>query len=102
MNQQDVHALQRGKRRELLDVLAEQPAGTTGLARRLDPSKNYIACRWDYHQTPRAFLQGATVRVTANGKSIDCRPVDYGPGVSTNRIDPDLAAMIARYSINWD
>src|SRR5215831_7850460 len=28
--------------------LDEQPIGTTGLARRLDPDVYYIACRWDY------------------------------------------------------
>ena len=28
--------------------LPEQPPGTTGLARRLNPSSFYIACRWNY------------------------------------------------------
>jgi len=67
-------------------LLPEQPAASTGLARQLDPSSLYIACRWDYGQTPRAFLQAANVRVTANGKTIVCRPVDWGPNVNTRRI----------------
>ena len=36
--------------------LPEQPSGTTGLARRLDPDVFYIACRWDYQKTPRDML----------------------------------------------
>jgi hypothetical protein len=38
-------------------LLPTQPPGTTGLARRLNPSKFYIACRWDYSKTPAAALQ---------------------------------------------
>jgi hypothetical protein len=30
--------------------LPQQPAGTTGLARRLDPARPYIACRWNYDE----------------------------------------------------
>lgn len=66
--------------------LAEQPAGTTGLARRLDPSAHFIAMRWDYKVTPRAWLQGITVKVAANGKSFDARPIDWGPAARTGRI----------------
>ena len=34
------------------------PARThhTGLARRLNPFVHYIACRWDYNETPKATL----------------------------------------------
>src|SRR5262249_43925534 len=28
--------------------LPSQPAGTTGLARRLNPYTHFVACRWDY------------------------------------------------------
>src|SRR5437879_1874515 len=45
--------------------LAAQPAGTTGLARRLDPDAKYLACRWDYSVTPRNFLKQNTVTVSA-------------------------------------
>ena len=34
--------------------LPYQPEGTTGLARRLNPHIHYIACRWDYDETPQA------------------------------------------------
>lgn len=66
--------------------LAEQPAGTTGLARRLDPSKPFIAMRWDYAVTPRAWLQQHTVKVSANGKTLDAQPIDWGPNEHTGRI----------------
>jgi uncharacterized protein (TIGR02594 family) len=65
--------------------LPEQPPGTTGLARRLDPSKLYIACRWDYAKTPKAYLRTIAVQVTANGKTINCRPADWGPNGRTDR-----------------
>jgi len=77
--------------------LTAQPAGTTGLARRLDPKSHYIACRWDYSETPRAYLQGISVTVTnpKNGKSLAARPIDWGPNERTTRIadlSPGLAA----------
>ena len=51
------------------------------LARRLDPQAPYIACRWDYDQTPKDYLRDILVRVTnpANGRSVQCSPVDWGP-----------------------
>src|SRR4029077_11054461 len=36
--------------------LDEQPYGTTGLARRLNPDKFYIACRWNYDLTSKEDL----------------------------------------------
>jgi hypothetical protein len=77
--------------------MVEQPPGTTGLARRLNPDSNYIACRWDYKQTSRTYLQGIMVKVTANGKTLNARPIDWGPAASTNRIcdmSPGLAAAL--------
>src|SRR5258708_1364697 len=46
--------------------LSEQPAETTGLARRLNPEAHYIACRWDYTVTPKDFLRRIKVKVSAN------------------------------------
>ena len=66
--------------------LATQPAGTTGTARRLNPDAKYIACRWDYNVTPKTFLKMITVKVSANEKTFDARPVDWGPNVKTGRI----------------
>jgi hypothetical protein len=74
--------------------LDAQPQGTTGLARRLNPAFNYLACRWDYSVTPQDFLRGATVTVSANGKSVTASPADWGPNVSTGRI-ADLSAGLA-------
>jgi hypothetical protein len=77
--------------------LQAQPPGTTGLARRLNPSANYLACRWDYSATPKDFLRKIKVQVSANGKSVEARPVDFGPNESTGRItdlSPGLATAL--------
>jgi N-acetylmuramoyl-L-alanine amidase len=67
--------------------LPQQPPGTTGLARRLDPQVAYIACRWDYDVTPKTMLDGPDAAlVSANGKSILCRPADWGPNENTGRV----------------
>jgi hypothetical protein len=80
-----------------LDIfLPEQPTGSTGLARRLDPDANYLACRWDYDVTSKDFLRGIKVKVTnpANGRSADARPVDFGPAEFTDRV-ADLSPGLA-------
>jgi len=74
-----------------------QPAGTTGAARRLNPCARYIAMRWDYARHPRAFLRGVKVRVTANGKTLEAQPVDWGPNEDTERaadLSPGLLAEL--------
>jgi hypothetical protein len=76
--------------------LRTQPPGTTGLARRLDPDAFYLAMRWDYTLTPRSYLRSILCKVEANGKTILCRPVDWGPNESTNRI-ADLSPGAASY-----
>jgi hypothetical protein len=80
--------------------LPQQPPGTTGLARRLNPDKFYIACRWDYKLTPKRFLRQSMVRVTnlLDGKTAQAKPVDWGPNVKTKRVadlSPGLAAALA-------
>lgn len=57
-----------------------QPSGTTGLARRLNVNAFYVACRWDYGQTPRAILRYSLCKVSANGVARFAQPVDFGPG----------------------
>jgi len=79
--------------------LDEQPAGTTGLGRRLDPSAYYLACRWAYGETPRSFLRTAKVRVSnpRTGRSATAQPVDWGPNERTGRVadlSPGLAAFL--------
>jgi hypothetical protein len=77
--------------------LSLQPRGTTGLARRLDPSSYYIAMRWDYDVTSRSYLQSIRVDVSANGKRHLARPIDWGPAEDTGRIcdlSPGLAEAL--------
>jgi N-acetylmuramoyl-L-alanine amidase len=77
--------------------LAEQPEGTTGLARRLDPDIYYVACRWDYDTTPKDMLaesgQRALVIAKKTGKKFKAWPADWGPHEDTGRaadISPGL------------
>ena len=68
--------------------LDKQPPNTTGLARRLNPAVNYIACRWDYDIYPKPSLleHMALVRSPKTGKEIMCYPADWGPNQSTDRV----------------
>lgn len=68
--------------------LEQQPEGTTGLARRLDPKAMYLACRWDYKMTPKDYLRNTKVRVTnpKNKKFAEASPVDFGPNARTGRV----------------
>jgi N-acetylmuramoyl-L-alanine amidase len=68
--------------------LSYQPEGTTGLARRLNPHAHYIACRWDYDETPAFMLleEMALVTATKTGKSLKCYPADWGPNENTGRV----------------
>ncbi len=78
--------------------LSPSAAGAPGWGRRLNPDKFYIACRWDYSQTPKAFLRTAqiTVQDPTNGRSAQARAVDWGPNVGTHRV-ADLSPGLARY-----
>jgi hypothetical protein len=62
--------------------LPVQPAGTTGLARRLNPRAFYLAMRWDYARWPKLFLRKTVVKLSnpANDLYVFARPVDFGPG----------------------
>ncbi len=80
-------------------LLSRSQAGAPGLARRLDPNKPYVACRWDYTKTPKAVLRNSVVEVEAlkNGKKATARPMDWGPNVSTRRaadLSPGLAKQL--------
>src|SRR5262245_56986086 len=83
--------------------LPEQPPGTTGLARRLDPETFYIACRWDYDETPREMLleYGALVRAKKTGKSFVAAPADWGPGIE-DRIADISPGLMAALGIETD
>jgi hypothetical protein len=62
--------------------LPQQPEGTTGLARRLNPRAFYVAMRWDYTRWPKTALRNALVKLTnpESGLHVFARPVDFGPG----------------------
>ncbi len=84
--------------------LSESAARASGWGRRLNPEKFYIACRWDYSLTPKAFLRTAqiTVQDPTNGRSAQARVVDWGPNEATGRI-ADLSPGLARFlAINTD
>jgi N-acetylmuramoyl-L-alanine amidase len=68
--------------------LDKQPAGTTGLARRLDPDVYYVACRWDYAVTPKDMLRDQSVRalVRAGEREYLAFPADWGPHEDTGRV----------------
>ena len=81
--------------------LSEQPPGTTGLARRLDPTQFYVACRWDYEITPKDMLADqdilALIRAKKTGKEFLAHPADWGPHEDTDRaadISPGLMAAL--------
>ena len=84
--------------------LADQPAGTTGLARRLDPARPYVACRWDYDVTPKMMLadphQLAVVR--ANGREAMAWPADWGPHEDTGRVADLSPALMGRLGLTTD
>jgi N-acetylmuramoyl-L-alanine amidase len=92
--------------------LDEQPAGTTGLARRLNPEKlpdgrYYIAMRWDYDQFPKELLAGppnlvAMVRSPKTGKQFEAHPVDWGPNTSTGRIADISPGLMDALGITTD
>ena len=78
--------------------LPESPAGTTGLARRLNPRAFYLAMRWDYARHPKQLLRNAVVKLTnpANALHVFARPVDFGPGdgsVIDGQVTPDTGRI---------
>jgi N-acetylmuramoyl-L-alanine amidase len=68
--------------------LPEQPAGTSGLARRLNPNIFYVACRWDYEVTSKDMLAqpNQLALVKAKGREFYAWPADWGPHSDTNRV----------------
>jgi len=68
--------------------LPEQPPGTTGLARRLNPGLPYVACRWPYDRIPKSTLARPDLQalVRARGREFLAWPADWGPAETTGRI----------------
>jgi len=86
--------------------LDEQPAGTTGLARRLDAERvPYVACRWDYDVTPKEVLAlpyPALVRAPSTGVEFLALPADWGPHEDTDRIADISPALMHKLGIETD
>jgi len=84
--------------------LEDQPPGTSGLARRLDPARPYVACRWDYDVTPKTMLadphQLAVVR--ANGRESMAWPADWGPHEDTGRVADLSPGLMGRLGLTTD
>jgi len=70
--------------------LEEQPQGTSGLARRLNPVVPYIAMRWDYDVYSKEYLASmhhvALVIAPKTGRALIAWPSDWGPHVDTGRV----------------
>jgi hypothetical protein len=85
--------------------LDEQPSGTTGLARRLNPDRSYVACRWDYDVTPKTMLAQpypALVRAPATNKQFLAWPADWGPHEDTKRVADISPSLMERLGIETD
>ena len=84
--------------------LPSQPPGTTGLARRLDPSKYYIACRWDYDVTPKPSLlqYTALVRSPMTNRKFEAYPADWGPNVNTGRVADISPGLLEALGVETD
>lgn len=84
--------------------LDEQPPGTTGLARRLDPSEFYIAMRWDYDEISKEDLLRTIclVRAPDAGISFWARPSDWGPHSDTDRIADISPGLMEALGIQTD
>lgn len=86
--------------------LSTQPAGTTGLARRLNPDRYYVACRWDYqapYQSKEDLLQYlALVRAPKTGKQFVAYPADWGPNSNTGRVADISPSLMEALGITTD
>jgi N-acetylmuramoyl-L-alanine amidase-like protein len=85
--------------------LEQQPSGTTGLARRLNVDRPYVACRWDYDVTPKDMLRQpypALVRAPSTGKQFLAWPADWGPHQDTGRVADISPSLMDRLGITTD
>lgn len=78
-------------------LLSSQQAGFTGLGRRLNPDKPYLACRWWETDLKKEFLRNtsAWVENAKTGVRLSARPVDAGPHDRTHRV-ADLSPGLAK------
>ena len=79
-------------------MLGKQPPSTTGMARRLDPSVFYVACRWDYDVTPKEMLRGPQMAMVTNADTGVMRlahVADWGPHEEQTGRAADLSPGLA-------
>jgi hypothetical protein len=79
-------------------MLGKQPPATTGMARRLDPSVFYVACRWDYDVTPKEMLRGPQMAMVTNadtGVQRLAHVADWGPHEEQTGRAADLSPGLA-------
>jgi len=80
--------------------LAVQPEGTSGLARRLNPSVPFIAVRWNYDDYSKIMLASmdyvALVRAPVTGRAFRAWPADWGPHEDTGRV-ADISSCLMEY-----
>src|SRR4249920_1189885 len=85
--------------------LPHQPPNTTGLARRLNPDKFYLAMRWDYDTFSKDHLatSGDRALVRAeNGRQFLARPCDWGPNENTGRVADISPGLMTALGIETD
>jgi hypothetical protein len=85
--------------------LPKQPPGTTGLARRLDPDKFYIACRWSYdepYQSKEELPKHKALVRAENGRQFLASPADWGPNENTGRIADISPGLMEALGIETD
>jgi len=85
--------------------LPDNPPGTTGTARQLNPESNYLAMRWDYQQFPKTKLAGKNVARVFNprtGKGVTAHPADWGPAAETGRCCDLSPGIMQRLGLQTD
>lgn len=85
------------------DVLLPGAHGDA-LFRQLNPDAFYIACRFDYSETPKSYLKTLhiPVRNPANGTSAVARAVDWGPNAKTGRVADLSPGLMAKLGLQTD
>jgi len=86
--------------------LDEQPEGTTGLARRLDPGEPYVACRWKYDETSKTMLANphnhCVVYAPVTDRAAIAWPADWGPHEDTGRAADISPGLMEELGIETD
>jgi hypothetical protein len=74
------------------------------LFRQLNPASDYFACRFDYTETPKAYLKTihGSIKNTRTGQSAVARPADWGPNVRTGRVADLSPGLAAKLGLNTD